>query len=73
MNERGLTFGGKSNRKGWATAQTPNDLVIFCCEDNNVAFMHMRPHLYRVRQVESCHRLGEVVQISFFYFFMNTI
>ncbi len=30
----------------------------FRCEDNNVAFMNVQPHYYRVRQVEPCHHLG---------------
>ncbi len=27
-------------------------------EDNNVAFAHVQPHYYRVRQGELCHQLG---------------
>ncbi len=34
------------------------DQVRIRCEDNNVAFMHVQPHFYRVWQVEPCHRLG---------------
>ncbi len=30
------------------------------CEDNNVSFMRVQPHYYRVWQVVPCHRLGEV-------------
>ncbi len=30
----------------------------FRFEDNNVAFTHVKPHYYRVRQVEPCHQLG---------------
>ncbi len=30
----------------------------FQCEDNNVVFTHVQPHLYCVRQVEPCHHLG---------------
>ncbi len=30
----------------------------FWCEANNVAFTHMQPHFYSVRQVEPCHHLG---------------
>ncbi len=30
----------------------------FRCEDNNVAFTHVKPHYYCVRQVEPCHQLG---------------
>ncbi len=30
----------------------------FHWENNNVNFMHVQPHYYRVRQVEPCHHLG---------------
>ncbi len=36
----------------------------FRYEDNNVAFMPVQPHHYRVRQVEPCHQLGEVARRS---------
>ncbi len=36
----------------------------FRCEDDNVAFTHLRPHYYRVRQVEPCHQLDEVARRS---------
>ncbi len=29
----------------------------FRCEDNNVAFTHVQPQYYRVRQMEPCHQL----------------
>ncbi len=32
----------------------------FRCEDNSVKLMHVKPNFYHVRQVEPCHRLGEV-------------
>ncbi len=36
--------------------------------------MHMQPHFNRVRQEESCHQLGEVVQRSFvFYFYEHNL
>ncbi len=32
-----------------------NSVRRFRCEDNNVSFMHVQPHYYRVQQVELCH------------------
>ncbi len=34
----------------------------FQYEDNNISFMHVQPHYYRVRQVEPCHHSGEVAR-----------
>ncbi len=34
----------------------------FQYEDNNVAFMNVQPHYYRVRQVAPCHHLGRSSQ-----------
>ncbi len=37
-------------------------LLCFRLEDNNVDFTHAQPpHYYRMRQVEPCHQLGEIV------------
>ncbi len=38
---------------------------LFRCEDNNVAFTDVQPHLYRVRQVEPCHQVGWSIQAIF--------
>ncbi len=54
----GFVLGGKSYQQGWATAQAPNYVHRFWCEESNVDLTHMQPHYYRVRQVEPCHKLG---------------
>ncbi len=35
-----------------------NYIRRFRCENNNIDFTYVQPLFYRVRQVESCHRLG---------------
>ncbi len=46
-----------------ATAQTLNLIRRFRCGDNNVICKHLKPHCYLERQVEPCHRLGEVAML----------
>ncbi len=58
INIYGFVLGGKSYLQGWDTAHTPTEL----CVDNNVSLRHVLSHYYRVRQVEPCHRLGEVAR-----------
>ncbi len=41
-----------------------NSAHRFRCEDNNVSFMHVQPHYYRVRQMEPHHQLVGVAKGS---------
>ncbi len=50
-NTHGFTLGRKFNRKGWATAQTPNELAV------SGVSKHVQPHYYHMRQLAPCHRI----------------
>ncbi len=55
-NVHGCVLGGRSYRQGWANDQKPNEPVGFTCAQS---------HYFRVRQVESYHRLGEIARCSY--------
>ncbi len=37
------------------------NILGFVCEPNNVSFMHVKPHFFRVQQMQPYHRLGEEI------------
>ncbi len=39
-------------------------VAIFRCDDSSVDLLCVQPHYYHVRQVEPCHRFGEVARRS---------
>ncbi len=41
-------------------AQTPNEAHCFRFEDDNVSYMHVRPHCYQARQVKPNQWIDEV-------------
>ncbi len=57
-NIRGFVLGGQRYRPGLTTVETPNEPVV------SGVRMCVPPHYHRVRQMEPCHRLGEVSRHS---------
>ncbi len=62
-NIHGFILDEKSYRQSFNS--NSNCARRFRCEGNNVAFMHVKSHYYRVRRVEPCHQLGGSSQALF--------